>query len=115
MKNLFQSLFGNSTEKNESDLAVKEVGDKVKLCAENYLGYFIDVETDQQLTIEKRHVSDDIKALFLSKPMIVVANNLNKIYQCGHCTVDHKHDIIVYIPAMQKRYFTSSVDVKHVK
>lgn len=98
----------------ERDHTTKEVGDKVEMCSENFLNYFIDVETNQQLTIERNHITDDIKDLFMSKPMTVVANNVKKEFNCGHCDHIHTHDLIVYVPETNRRYFTSTTDVKLV-
>lgn len=96
------------------DFAPKEVGDKVMLCDTSYLNYFIDAETDIQLSKDREAVSDEVKELFTSQPLIVVANNLNKVYNCGHCDHEHIHDLIVYVPATKQRFFCSTKEVKHV-
>lgn len=105
----FEAFFGedvfNLPKRNHDP---KTIGDVVKLVDIHHLNYFIDVETDKQLAIGKNTISDAVIDLFESHQMIVIENNINKVYKCGHCSIDHSHDMIIFIPGMNKRYYVSS-------
>lgn len=98
----------------ERDYTTKEVGNKVELCSVHDLNYFIDVDTEEQLTTKLQSLSDEVREHFTCQPMVVIATNIDKTYKCGHCSVDHHHDLMVYVPKLGKRFFASSDGLKHV-
>ena len=86
----------------------KVIGDKVKLIDKFHLNYFIDVETNKQLSEKHQVISESIIDLFQSQEMIVTEVNIKKTYNCGHCSKEHIHDMVIFIPGMNKRYYVSS-------
>lgn len=88
--------------------SVKAVGDKLELIDTNHLNYFIDFDTDKQLTEKMTTISDALIDLFKGQQMIVTEIELEKGYNCGHCSQEHIHDIVIFIPGMNKRYYVSS-------
>lgn len=102
---LFKFLKGNISPRSTS---IKTVGDKLKLIDKNHLNYFIDFDSNKQLAEKMTAVSDAIIDLFTSQEMIVTEVELQKVYNCGHCSEEHIHDIVIFIPGMNKRYYVSS-------
>lgn len=87
------------------------IGDEVTMKEEFQLVYLIDVETNEQLSNNFQKIPDNIIKLYMSKPMIVIQTGLSKEYMCGHCSNPHYHDISVFIPSVNREYYTSSRDV----
>lgn len=108
MKNVLkeEGLIENKTIPNDSKLM--EIGDEVVLFNEFTLGYFIDEETDKQLSQNFQPLSKAITELYCSKKMLVVKNNIDKTYNCGHCSNEHHHDLVVFVPAVNRTYYASS-------
>ena len=106
---LFAALAGEELEniiKKNNDKKV--IGDKVKFIDKYHLNYFIDVETNKQLSEKHQIISESIIDLFQSQEMIVTETGIEKIYYCGHCSNGHIHDMVIFIPNMNKRYYVSS-------
>lgn len=96
----------------EIDETPKEIGDEVELINTHTLNYFIDVETDKQLSNNVQTINDAIIELYCSKKMIVIKTNIEKVYNCGHCDNPHYHDMIVYVPAVNREYYAKSEDFR---
>lgn len=92
----------------KTSTSVKSVGDKLELIDTNHLNYFIDFDTNKQLAENMTAISDALVDLFKSQQMIVTEIELEKVYNCGHCSQEHIHDIVIFIPGMNKRYYVSS-------
>lgn len=118
MKGLIGLLLAMAVEEfaqERLDTTPKEVGNKVLPVDKFSLAYFIEVDNDEQIVIGREVLNEELESKFLSQPMVVISTNIEKIYKCGHCDNDHKHDTIVYVPGLQKQYFTSSRDLKIVE
>lgn len=86
----------------------KTIGDRVKLIDIYHLNYFIDAVSDRQLTNHLQPVSDELRELFSSEEMIVADINVEKVYKCGHCNNDYYHDMIIFLPKMNRKFHCSS-------
>lgn len=91
-----------------TDDSPKKIGDRVKLIDKHQLNYFIDVETDKQLSTNFDTLSDAVVDLFINEEMVVTEVDIRKIYNCGHCEHEHVHDMVVFISKMNKRYYVNS-------
>lgn len=99
------------------DLESKTIGDRVKLLDDDCLHYFVDVETREQLSSERQIIPANIRKLYMSEPMMVVKTGLSEqegTYKCGHCDMEHSHDIIVHVPSIGRDYYCTERWVKIV-
>lgn len=105
----------SSISKRKRDTTPKVVGDKLQLIDPFSINYFIDVETDSQLSTDFNTISRPILDIFRASEIIVAEIDIEKKYNCGHCENEHIHDMIVYIPSMKKRFYASSDYFKVIK
>lgn len=111
-ENVLKELRKEMNQEIEIDETLKEIGDEVQLLNPHTLNYFIDVETDKQLSDGFEHLNKAIQELYCSKNMIVINNNIHKTYNCGHCDNEHIHDMIVYVPSVNRAYYCKAEDFK---
>lgn len=98
----------------EKDFGPKEVGDRVKMVSDYVFHYLVDVETKEQLATERQRLPDSILKLYGSQPMLVTHVNVPEnegVFLCGHCSNLHSHDTIVFVPAVNRSYYTSLIDI----
>lgn len=102
LKDIFEGM------KKSTDNSIKKVGDKVIPHDKNAINYYIDTVTNEQVAKDRVVVSEELIELWCSKDMIVVETGVEKTYKCGHCDRDHHHDIIVFVPAVNKTFYAPS-------
>ena len=67
-----------------------------------------DFETEEQLSKNfKRPLHT-----FVDTPAIVVETDTDFTFNCGHCDEEHKSDIVIYFPSIEKKYHIASKLVK---
>lgn len=79
--------------------------------------YLIDVETKQQLSSNKEILPRNVLNLYKSQPMMVTHTNISEkegVFICEHCDNFHSHDTIIFVPAVNRSYYTSQTDIKLV-
>lgn len=86
------------------DDSEKNIGDKVKLLDPFSINYFADCKSGEQLSKSLQSGHEKYKELF-EKEAIVAEVGIERTYNCGHCTLEHEHDMVVFYPHNKTKYF----------
>jgi hypothetical protein len=90
------------------DNADKELGDSVEVISKISVAYMHDFDTKIQLAKE-HNIPEN---MFEGMKAVVIDTETDFIFNCGHCDEEHKSDLVIYFPKLQKKYHISSNLVK---
>ncbi len=103
VKMLFE-LFSDS-KKESIDL---KLGDKVVISDITDVTYLVPKGSPNTIgsNYEKHH--DGLSSYFTEVPGTVTKVNVDFVYNCGHCSREHRHDIIIYYKEINKHFYANS-------
>ena len=109
---ILSAIFGQSIERESIDV---KVGDKVVIAHENFVTYLVPKGSENTIGSNYEDHNEGLSIYFTQVPGIVIKTDKNFTYNCGHCSKEHKHDILVYYKELDKAFYTSSNDIKLVE
>jgi hypothetical protein len=86
------------------DDSVKQVGDSVVIMDVMAVNYMHDYETKEQLSKNFSVPKENFKDV----PAIVIEVNTEFIFNCGHCDTDHKSDLVIFVPSLDRKFHAMS-------
>jgi len=91
-----------------------KLGDRVVITNMAHVSYLVPKGSPNTIgsNYEKHH--EGLLSYFTEVPGIVTKINKNFVYNCGHCSREHTHDIVIYYKEINKSFYASSDAIRLV-
>jgi hypothetical protein len=88
----------------QRDESEKKIGDSVVIMDAMAVNYMHDYETKEQLSKNFSPPKENFKDV----PAIVIELDTEFIFNCGHCDTDHKSDLVIFVPSLDRKFHAMS-------
>lgn len=100
---------------NLKDYEEKNLHDVVEMCTPPMVLYLLIYSTQELLvketSLEVLYEHEDL----IDNTAIIIEEDLDIIFKCQHCEMDHHHDCVIFFPHNKQKFYTSKNNLKLVK